>query len=88
VGIDITDQESKTIDRYLAEPWDYVITVCDQASETCPVFRGGKQRLHWSLPDPSKANGTEEQQLAVYRQVRDSIYAHVKRFIEQAKTQL
>lgn len=88
VGIDITDQESKTIDRYLAEPWDYVITVCDQASETCPVFPGGKQRLHWSLPDPSKANGTEEQQLAVYRQVRDSIYAHVKRFIEQAKTQL
>src|SRR5689334_16832416 len=67
LGIDISGQESKTLDRYLNEPFDAVITVCDQANEACPVFFGARQRLHWSFPDPSKAEGTEEQQLAVYR---------------------
>src|SRR5919201_5728346 len=72
-GIDISGQESKTLDRYLNQPWDYVITVCDQANEVCPFFPGGKKRLHWSFPDPSQATGTEDQQLALYRQVRDDI---------------
>jgi arsenate reductase len=53
--------------------WDYVITVCDQANDACPVFPGGECRLHWSFPDPSKATGTGEEQLAVYRRVRDAI---------------
>lgn len=73
VGVDISGQESKTLERYLNEPWDYVITVCDQANEACPLFPAGKRRLHWSFPDPSQATGTEEQQLKVYRQVRDGI---------------
>jgi arsenate reductase len=79
LGIDITTQESKTLDRYLGEPFDTVITVCDQAAETCPVFPGAKQRLHWSFPDPSKATGSEEEQLAVYRQVRDDIRGRIER---------
>lgn len=79
LGIDVSEQESKTLDRYLGEPFDAVITVCDQAAEACPVFPGAKRRLHWSFPDPSKATGTWEEQLVVYRQVRDDIQAHVER---------
>jgi arsenate reductase len=73
LGIDISGQESKTLDRYLNRPFDAVITVCDQANEACPVFFGARHRLHWSFPDPSKAEGSEQQQLQVYRQVRDAI---------------
>ena len=73
LGVDISCQASKTLDQYVAEPWDYVITVCDQASQACPVFPGGTQRLHWSLPDPSSASGTREEQLAAYRQARDEL---------------
>ena len=79
VGIDISGQESKTLDRYVNEPFDTVITVCDQANEACPVFSGAKERLHWSFPDPSTAEGSEEQQLEVYRQVRDAIRGRIAR---------
>jgi len=79
LGIDISGQESKTLDRYLSEPFDAVITVCDQANEACPVFFGARERVHWSFPDPSKAEGTEEQQLAVYREVRDAIRERIQR---------
>ncbi len=78
LGIDISGQQSKTLDRYLNDHFDAVITVCDQANEACPVFYGARQRLHWSFPDPSKAVGTEEQQLAVYRQVRDAIRERIE----------
>jgi arsenate reductase len=78
LGIDISDQESKTLDRYLDQPFDKVITVCDQANEACAVFFGAKQRLHWSLPDPSKATGTEAEQLTVYRLVRDAIRERIE----------
>jgi arsenate reductase len=59
-GIDISEQESKTLDRYLQERFDYVITVCDRASEACPVFPGDPQRIHWSIPDPAAVEGEEE----------------------------
>jgi len=78
-GIDISGQTSKTLDRYLGEPFDAVITVCDQAAEACPVFPGARKRLHWSFPDPSRATGSQEEQLAVYRQVRDDIQARIER---------
>ena len=73
LGIDISGQESKTLDRYLGEPFDYVITVCDDANEACPFFPGGAERLHWSLPDPAAAEGTEEERLEVFRSVRDRL---------------
>ena len=79
LGVDISGQASKTLDRYLPEPFDYVITVCDQANAACPIFPGRQRRLHWSLPDPSQAQGSEDEQLAVYRQVRDDL----RRRIEQ-----
>jgi arsenate reductase (thioredoxin) len=78
LGIDIAQQESKTLHRYLAQPFDKVITVCDQANEACPVFFGARERLHWSFPDPSKATGTETEQLAAYRDVRDAIRARIE----------
>ena len=78
LGIDISGQASKMLDRYLKEPFDSVITVCDQANEECPVFFGARERLHWSIPDPSKAEGSEEQQLAVYCQVRDAIRERIE----------
>src|SRR3954454_22806827 len=61
IGIDISGQESKTLDRYLKEPFDHVITLCDDANEACPFFPGAMNRLYWSFEDPSKAEGTEEQ---------------------------
>lgn len=78
--VDIAGQESKTLDRYLGQRWDAVITVCDQANEACPFFPGAKERLHWSLPDPSKATGMEEERLAVYREVRDELRARIDTF--------
>ena len=78
LGIDISDRESKTLDRYLGERFDAVITVCDQAAEACPVFPGARERFHWSFPDPSSATGTDEEQLAVYRAVRDAIRARIE----------
>jgi len=79
LGSDIAHQESKTLDRYLGEPFDAVITVCDQANEACPVFVGARERLHWSFPDPSRATGTEEEQLATHRTVRDALRARIER---------
>src|SRR5215203_258025 len=73
IGVDISGQESKTLERYLGEPFDYVITVCDDANEACPFFPGAQSRLHWSLPDPSAAKGLEEDRLAVFRSVQDGI---------------
>jgi len=77
LGIDISGQESKTLDRYLGEPFDYVITVCDEANEACPFFPGARERLHWSLPDPSRARGTDEERLEVFRSVRDRVKDHI-----------
>ena len=73
IGVDISSQESKTLERYLGEPFDYVITVCDDANEACPFFPGAMKRLHWSFEDPSRAEGSEEERLAAFRSVRDRI---------------
>ena len=73
IGIDISTHESKTIDRYLGEPFDLVITVCDDAAEACPVFPNARERRHWSFPDPSAAVGTDEQRFAAFVTARDAI---------------
>jgi arsenate reductase len=78
IGIDISGQESKRLERYLEEPFDYVITVCDDANEACPFFPGAANRLHWSFKGPSRARGSEEEQLAVFRSVRDRIKDRVQ----------
>jgi arsenate reductase len=78
IGIDISSQESKTLDRYLQESFDYVITVCDDANEACPFFPGARSRLHWSFEDPSRVEGSEEERLAVFRSVRDRIRERIE----------
>jgi arsenate reductase len=78
IGVDISGQESKTLDRYLDQPFDYVITVCDDANEACPFFPGAQSRLHWSFEDPSRAEGSDEERLAVFRRVRDGIKDRVQ----------
>ncbi len=79
--IDISGHSSKTLEQFLQQPFDSVITVCDQANEACPNFPFGKQRLHWSFPDPSAAVGDEATRLAVFRQVRDQIEARIREFV-------
>jgi arsenate reductase len=84
IGVDISGQESKTLERYLGEPFDYVITVCDDANEACPFFPGAKNRLHWSFGDPSRAGGSEEDRLALFRRVRDEIRERIEQeFVNQ-----
>jgi arsenate reductase len=78
LGIDISQQQSKTLDRYLGEPFEDVITVCDTAAEACPVFPGAIRRRHWSFEDPSKATGSEAEQLEVFRRVRDEICSRIE----------
>jgi arsenate reductase len=79
VGVDISGQESKTLQRYLSEPFDYVITVCDDANEACPFFPGARNRLHWSFEDPSRADGSEQERLEVFRSVRDRIRERIEK---------
>lgn len=66
-GIDIGNQRSKHLDEYAGERFDYVITVCDNANETCPVFPGAPQRIHWSIADPSAVEGAEEKRLKAFQ---------------------
>lgn len=72
-GVDISRHSSDHVDKYLGEQFDYVITVCDNAAQNCPVFPGGGERLHWPFEDPAQAAGTDEEILQVFRRVRDEI---------------
>jgi arsenate reductase len=78
LGVDISGQSSKTLERYLGEPFDHVVTVCDDANEACPVFPGARSRLHWSFRDPSRAEGSEEERLQVFKMVRDEIQGRIR----------
>ena len=78
IGMDISHQQSKTLEQYLNEHFDEVITVCDDANEACPVFPNTNNRRHWSFFDPSQAPGTEAEQLRVYRAVRDAIQQKIE----------
>lgn len=80
IGIDISGHRSKSLDEFLRQPFDYVITVCDNAQEHCPIFPGPAERVHWSFDDPAAATGDQEAQLAVFRRVRDEIRARLREF--------
>lgn len=73
IGIDISHYRSKHLSEFANTPFDVVITVCDQAAETCPIFPGRAERIHWSFPDPARAVGPQEERLAVFRSVRDAL---------------
>ena len=88
--IDISHHKPKMVDEYLKEEWDYVITVCDRANETCPVFFGKvKNRLHIGFEDPSHATGTEEFIWSEFRRIRDEIKKEFyKLYVEQIKLEI
>jgi arsenate reductase (thioredoxin) len=83
-GIDWSSAESKTIDRFLDQRFDYVITVCDRAKATCPVFPGSTNSLHWGLDDPSEVQGTEQQRLEAFRRTKLELVGRLRPFIEVA----
>ena len=81
IGIDISNQKSKSVKEFLGQKFDYVITVCDNAKETCPVFPVKYKSLHWSLEDPAQAQGTEEEKLLIFRKIRDDIGDNIMKFL-------
>lgn len=80
VGIDISNHRSKSVNEFTGEDFDYVITVCDNANERCPLFPGNTRRIHWSFDDPAEAEGEEPEKLAVFRRVRDEIRDRLRAF--------
>jgi len=87
-GVDISKHESKSLDMFAGQKFDYVITVCDNAHEVCPHFPGAVRQLHWSFDDPAQAQGNAEQKRRVFRRVRDEIHHRLRRFTEAHNTQL
>ncbi|HMT08781.1 MAG TPA: arsenate reductase ArsC [Pyrinomonadaceae bacterium] len=83
IGIDISGHRSKCLDEFLDKEFDNVITVCDNANETCPIFPGDAKRIHWSFDDPAEAVGSGEEQLALFRRVRDEIKVALDEFASQ-----
>lgn len=82
-GIDIRSHRSKHLNEFLNDPFDFVITVCDNAAESCPIFPGPAQRIHWSFPDPAAAQGDHQEQLGSFRTVRDAIEARFREWLKQ-----
>jgi len=80
VGIDISSHRSKPMDEFSGEEFDYVITVCDNANEHCPVFPGNTKRIHWSFDDPVAAEGDDDTRRDVFRRVRDEIRHRLRLF--------
>lgn len=80
-GLPTDGLRSKSVDEFLGEPFDYVITVCDEARQSCPVFPGGRKTLHWGYPDPSEATGTEEERLAAFRSVFTALGERISTFV-------
>lgn len=80
IGVDISAQHSKSVDEFAGQEFDYVITVCDNANEQCPVFPGKTERIHWSFDDPAAAEGDEDLRLSVFRRVRDEILDRLRDF--------
>jgi len=81
IGLDISGHRSKPVEEFLGQEFAYVITVCDNAKEICPVFPGTTKRLHWPFDDPAAVAGPEEVRLAAFRRVRDQIHGRMMEFL-------
>ena len=82
IGIDISNHRSKSIDELITQAFDYVITVCDNANQHCPVFAGASRRIHWSIEDPAAVEGDDKIRLAAFRGARDDLRERLRRFIQ------
>ena len=80
IGIDISDHHSKSVDEFTGQDFDYVITVCDNANERCPIFPGHTERIHWSFDDPAAVKGDSETRLNTFRRIRDEIRDRLRLF--------
>ncbi|MGH2544236.1 MAG: ArsR family transcriptional regulator [Ardenticatenaceae bacterium] len=80
-GIDISEQRSKHLDEYLGEHFDYVITVCDRARESCPIFPGAPERIHWSFPDPAAVQGSNEKKLRAFRDTAQQLATRIRHLL-------
>ncbi len=81
LGIDIRGHWSKHVDEFAGQPFDYVITVCDHADQSCPVFPGQTRRIHWSFEDPATAAGDQPHRLSEFRRIRDQISQRLSQFV-------
>ena len=81
IGIDISGQRSKSVNEFLGQSFNYVITLCDSAKQTCPVFPGKYIKIHWDLEDPAQTRGTEEEKIKVFRKTRNQIKKHILKFL-------
>ena len=86
IGIDISGHRSKSIDEFAGREFDCVITVCDNANQSCPVFPARTLRLHWPLEDPAAVEGSEDQGKAAFRKVRDQIHSRIMAFLAEVKS--
>lgn len=82
IGLDISGHRSKSVDEFLGQEFRYLITVCDNAKESCPIFPGLTERIHWSLEDPAAVEGSEEERKAAFRGIRDQIGERIRAFAE------
>ena len=83
VGVDVSEQRSRSLDEFRDQPFDLVITVCSRADRSCPQFPGARRREHWPFDDPAEATGDEEERSAAFRRVRDEIGAAVRCWLDQ-----
>ncbi len=81
LGVDISAYRSKSVSEFDGQPFDLVVTVCDNAREACPFFPGAKETLHWPFFDPAEATGSQEEQMAVFRRVRDEISTTISSYL-------
>jgi arsenate reductase (thioredoxin) len=84
LGIDISGHRSKSVDEFTGQNFDYVLTVCDNAKESCPIFPGAAAMLHHNFEDPAAWQGSEEERLSVFRRVRDEIRQYLRAFLKQS----
>ncbi len=81
-GVDISGHRSKSVEEFAAQRFDIVITVCDNARETCPIFPGAPERIHWSFPDPAAVEGSHEEKLRAFRVVRDGLKQRLQQLMD------
>jgi arsenate reductase (thioredoxin) len=82
IGIDISKHRSKSIEEFVTQAFDFVITVCDNANHHCPMFAGTRERIHWSVGDPAAVHGDEKTRLEAFRRVRDDLRERLRQFVE------
>jgi arsenate reductase (thioredoxin) len=82
IGLDISDHRSKSVNEFIGQPLDFLITVCNSAKEVCPVFPGDVKRLHWPFDDPAAVEGSSEVRNTAFRRIRDQIHGRIMVFLD------